>query len=295
MARTTAQMHTGRTLERTIQHVMRRRAESGAEKRWGDPPPPPYEIQRWEAGTQAHLVVASGELDLHAAPAMRETLTSLAARGHTHLVIDMSAATFIDSAMIGVLTGYLKQTRGESASLAIVCSNENVLRTIRVAGLEREVQILKALSDAVVERVATIPRVHPHSNLVAAPRSQSLKLVPHASELAFARGFVIAAARRAGLDPQQQYNLALAANEALANAIEHGCPCRDGMIEMWVDERGAALTVGVRNRGDFILEPLPPDPLHERGRGLRLMKHMVDEISLEHENSVTTVQLSIGR
>jgi anti-sigma regulatory factor (Ser/Thr protein kinase) len=105
----------------------------------------------------------------------------------------------------------------------------------------------------------------------------------------------MAAARRAGLDPRQQYDLALAAHEALANAIEHGHHSRDGSIEMWVDERGAALTVGVRNRGDFTLEPLPPDPLHERGRGLRLMSHLVDEIRLENENALTSVQLSIRR
>ena len=215
--------HTGR--------MTRRLFRPGSEKRWTDPRPPPYEIQRWEEGAQANVVVASGELDLHAAPAMKETLASLASSGHTHLVIDMSAATFVDSAMIGVLAGYLQETRGGTGSLAIVCANENVLRTIRIAGL----------------------------------------------------------------DPQQQYNLSVAANEALANAIEHGLPCSDGKIEMWVDERGAALTVGVRNRGDFILEPLPPDPLRERGRGLGLMRHMVDEMSLEHENDLTTVQLSIGR
>ncbi|MDX6370335.1 MAG: hypothetical protein QOG93_1837, partial [Gaiellaceae bacterium] len=38
----------------------------------------PYEIQTWDSGAKAHLVVASGELDLHAAQSMRETLMSLA-------------------------------------------------------------------------------------------------------------------------------------------------------------------------------------------------------------------------
>jgi anti-anti-sigma factor len=226
---------------------------------------------------------------------MREALASLVALGHSHLVIDLSGASFIDSAMIGVLVGQLRQQPDGSGSLAVVCSNENVVRTLEVAGLAREIQILGALSDAVLERVATMPRAHPSSKLMAAPRTQVLRLVPHASQLAFARGFVVAAARRAGLDPQQQYNLALAASEALANAIEHGLPCRDGSIEMWVDERRGALTVGVRNRGEFVLEPLPADPLYERGRGLRLMRHMVDAISVEHENAQTTVRLSIPR
>jgi serine/threonine-protein kinase RsbW len=138
-----------------------------------------------------------------------------------------------------------------------------------------------------------MPRPHPSSPLLTAPRTQTLRLPPDPCELAFARGFVGAAARRAGFDPRRQYNLALATSEALANAIEHGAPCLDGSIELWVDERRSSLTVGVRNRGEFVLEPLPPDPLYERGRGLRLMRHMVDEISLRHENAVTTVELSI--
>jgi anti-sigma B factor antagonist len=226
---------------------------------------------------------------------MRQALASLAAIGRDHLVIDMSGATFVDSAMIGVLAGHVRQARRAGGSLTIACSNENVLRTFQVAGLEREVEILGGLTDAALERVTTMPRPHPSSKLLAAPRTQTLKVLAHPSQLAFARGFVTAAARRAGLDPRKQYDLALAAHEALANAIEHGIPGRDGSIELWVDERRSSLTVGVRNRGAFVLEPLPPDPLHERGRGLRLMRHSVDRISLQHENAQTTVELSIMR
>ena len=226
---------------------------------------------------------------------MRETLSSLAASGRAHLVIDMSEATFIDSAMISVLAGHLRRTRGGAGSLAVVCSDENILRTLAIAGIDRELQILTELSDTVIEKVATLPRLHEHSRLLPAPQVRELMLPPDASELALARGFAIAAARRAGLDPRRQYNFAVATNEAVANAIEHGRPCPSGSIELWVDEQPSTLTVGVRNGGDFVLEPLPADPLHERGRGLRLMGHMVDAIALEHEGSLTVVRLTMNR
>lgn len=257
--------------------------------------PLPYEIHHWEAGPKAHVVGASGELDLNAAPSMRATLKALAARGRTHLVIDMTDATFIDSAMIGVLAGYIHDSRDGAGSLVVVCSNENILRTFEIAGMGRELEIIGALSDAVVERVVTMPRPHEHSKLLAAPRTQALKLAPDPSELAFARGFAVAAARRVGFDPQQQYDLAVATNEAVANAIEHGRPCRSGSIEMWVDEGRTSLTVGVRDGGDFVLEPLAADPLRERGRGLRLMSQMVDEMSVQRENDETVVRLTISR
>src|SRR6476469_9552093 len=68
----------------------------------------PYEIRHWETGPKSHVVLASGELDRDAAPSMRETLRALVALGRTHLVIDMSDATFLGSAMISVLAGHLR-------------------------------------------------------------------------------------------------------------------------------------------------------------------------------------------
>jgi anti-sigma B factor antagonist len=254
-----------------------------------------YEIRHYESGPEAHVIVASGELDMHAAPGMRDTLSSLVAGGRTHLVIDMSGATFIDSAMISVLSGHLRATRDGAGSLSVVCRSENILRTLEIAGIAHELQILDTLSEAAVKKVAALPRVHEQSKLLAAPRTRTLQLPPHPSELAFARGFAVAAARRAGLDPRQQYNLAVATNEAVANAIQHGEPGPDGSIEMWVDEARDGVTVGVRNGGEFVLEPLSPDPLREGGRGLRLMSQMVDAVSVQRENAQIVVKLSIHR
>jgi anti-anti-sigma factor len=226
---------------------------------------------------------------------MAETLASRAATGRTHLVIDMSAATFIDSAMISVFARHLRETPDGAGSLTVVCPDENIRRTFEIAGMERELTLLRALSDSVIETVAAIPLPHPKSKLLCAPRPMLLRLGADASELRIARGFALAAARRAGLNPRQQYDLVLAAHEAVANAIEHGEPCHDGSIHVWVNERPDAVTVGVRNRGEFILEPLPPDPLPERGRGLRLMSRTVDAISVQRTNAEIEVQLSVNR
>jgi anti-sigma B factor antagonist len=82
-----------------------------------------YEVRHWEAGPQAHVVTASGELDLHAAPALRETMLQLIELGRTEVVVDMSEATFVDSTVIGVLTGRLRELREVNGSLSIVCRN----------------------------------------------------------------------------------------------------------------------------------------------------------------------------
>ena len=254
-----------------------------------------HEINCADSGPRAHVVVASGELDLHAVPYMDQTLNDLISGGRANLVLDMSAATFIDSAMIALLFRQLRAIRGGGGDLAIVCSNENVLATLEVSGFATVVQILRALSDDLVERVAAIPKVHPRSKFVPAPCTHALRVTADPSELARARSFSVAAARRAGFDPRRQYNLALATHEAVANAIEHGRPCRSGGIEIWADHGHTGLTIGVRDGGEFVLGPAPTDPLCERGRGLMLMSAFVDELSLQRESAHTVVRLTIRR
>jgi anti-sigma regulatory factor (Ser/Thr protein kinase) len=121
--------------------------------------------------------------------------------------------------------------------------------------------------------------------------SRELRVSPDACELAVTRRFARAAAERFGLDPPQRNEFVLAANEAVANAIEHGRPCWDGTIHTWVCERADSLTFGVRDAGDFAVVPPPADPLAERGRGLVLMSALVDEVALRRARGHTHLEL----
>jgi anti-sigma B factor antagonist len=107
-----------------------------------------YEVRHWEAGERAHVVTASGELDLVAAPVLRETIVELIDLGRTDLVVDMSEATFIDSTIIGMLVGRLKKLHDVGGSLSLVCAEPNVLRTLEVAGVGRVFGIHPTLADA---------------------------------------------------------------------------------------------------------------------------------------------------
>jgi anti-sigma B factor antagonist len=107
-----------------------------------------YEVRNWEAGPHAHVVTASGELDLNAAPALRETLIGLSDLGQVELIVDMGEATFVDSTVIGVLVARLKALHTAGGSLTLVCRNANVLRTFQIAGIERAFAVYPTLSEA---------------------------------------------------------------------------------------------------------------------------------------------------
>lgn len=113
-----------------------------------------YEIRSWEAGPQAHVVTASGELDLNAAPALRDTLIRLIELGRVELVVDMGEATFIDSTVIGVLVGRLDGLRKTGGSVTLVCRNDNVLRTFEIAGIGRTFTICGTLTEALATTTA---------------------------------------------------------------------------------------------------------------------------------------------
>jgi anti-sigma regulatory factor (Ser/Thr protein kinase) len=122
-----------------------------------------------------------------------------------------------------------------------------------------------------------------------------LRIAPQPSELSRARAFARDAAHRFGLDEPARHDFTVAASEAVANAIEHGQPCSDGTIHLWVSLGARTLTFGVRDAGEFVAEPPSNDPLRTRGRGLMMMSDLVDELALRRVDEYTQVELSTRR
>lgn len=122
-----------------------------------------------------------------------------------------------------------------------------------------------------------------------------LRLRSDFSELGRVRRFASAAANRFGLDERDREDFTLVASEAVANAIEHGGPCRDGAIHVWTLERAGTLTLVVRNGGHFACTPRSLDPLAERGRGLGLIADLVDEMALKSTDGHMQLELTKER
>jgi anti-sigma B factor antagonist len=110
-----------------------------------------FTLSHWSGGSAAHVVSASGELDLQASPELRDLLVQLIDLGQTELVVDLSDVTFIDSTTIGVLAGRQRQLRAVAGELRLVCTNPNLLRTIEISGMGRVFEVHSTLSRALAD------------------------------------------------------------------------------------------------------------------------------------------------
>ncbi|GIL35253.1 STAS domain-containing protein [Phycicoccus sp. DTK01] len=94
------------------------------------------------------VVTVEGEVDVYTAAQLRQTLDQEIADGHTRLVVDLDAVSFLDSTGLGVLVGRLKTVRNSSGWLRIVCTSDRILRVFRITGLDKVFGIHGTLDDA---------------------------------------------------------------------------------------------------------------------------------------------------
>jgi anti-sigma B factor antagonist len=100
-----------------------------------------YYLTEIGAAGDGCAIVVGGELDLCAAPALRDALTRAIERHQTNVTVDLTDATFADSTAIGALLEASGRIRDYGGKLRLICTNKNVLRTVEIAGLERHIAV----------------------------------------------------------------------------------------------------------------------------------------------------------
>jgi anti-sigma regulatory factor (Ser/Thr protein kinase) len=126
-------------------------------------------------------------------------------------------------------------------------------------------------------------------------QQQLLRLPADPSQLTVARRFAEEAAERFGLDESGCYQFKLAVSEAVANAIEHGCPYPDGTVGVELFEEADSLTIEITDCGVFTTNMDEQGSLPERGRGLAFMTVFVDELDILRGEDHTAVRLTKHR
>jgi anti-sigma regulatory factor (Ser/Thr protein kinase) len=90
----------------------------------------------------------------------------------------------------------------------------------------------------------------------------------------------------AGAAPEEVQDVTMAANEAIQNAIEHAHALTRRAVEVLLDRTNGAIELTVRDHGEW-----RPPRESERGRGLPLMRALMDSVEVEPGPQGTTVTL----
>jgi serine phosphatase RsbU (regulator of sigma subunit)/anti-sigma regulatory factor (Ser/Thr protein kinase) len=127
------------------------------------------------------------------------------------------------------------------------------------------------------------------------PRSQEplhLRAPARLSELAAIRTAVRVWLARAGVRGDVAADLLLACGEACANAAEHAYDAEPGSLELDLErERSGAVRLTVRDFGSW---KMPSPVLGDRGRGLRLMRLVMDGVEIVRGDGGTVVTMVRG-
>ena len=83
-----------------------------------------------------HVVAVTGELDLASVGELRRRVNRAFADGRPRLVVDLSAATHIDSSALAELLSAHQRAIGLRGGLALVVTNESIRRILEIRGVE---------------------------------------------------------------------------------------------------------------------------------------------------------------
>lgn len=124
-------------------------------------------------------------------------------------------------------------------------------------------------------------------------RQLNLSIPAEAEQIAQATDAVLACLAVLKVEEEKSMAIGLAVQEALANAVTHGCqndPSKTVQCELSCDESGRILIV-VTDPGpgfDFAAPPKPvvQDVYNDHGRGVFLIRQLMDEVSFQRGGSV---------
>jgi anti-anti-sigma factor len=93
------------------------------------------------------VVFAVGEIDLATSPILREALVE-ALESRRHLVVDLSAVSFLDSTGLGVLIRTQKQIAATHQSMSLVGPTGMVAKVLRITRIDEAIPVHPNLDTA---------------------------------------------------------------------------------------------------------------------------------------------------
>ena len=109
---------------------------------------PDYRIRVLQTAGSDAVIQVIGEVDLVGSYAFKERLSGVLDAGAARVVVDLSAADYVDTNGLSVLWELAKRRTPEGRELAIVCPEGRVRRALATTGLDQVMEVHATLDAA---------------------------------------------------------------------------------------------------------------------------------------------------
>jgi anti-anti-sigma factor len=99
------------------------------------------------------VIAAAGEIDLTNAGSFRDALLTALNAGAFGLIVDLTAATFLDSAGVNALVRASRRASATGATLRLAVAAPALLRVLNLVGVDQLIEV----HPSVAEAVASLP------------------------------------------------------------------------------------------------------------------------------------------
>lgn len=107
-------------------------------------------------GTPARTIIElRGDLDLAAAPALREHLLDALRHSTNLLILDLSGVRFCDASGLAVLVGAQHRAQLLGISLSVAAPRPQIAKVLRITGLDRSLAVYPTVPEALARATAT--------------------------------------------------------------------------------------------------------------------------------------------
>lgn len=215
-------------------------------------------------------MVPARDIDISTVPALRDEMGSLIAAGRRRILLNCENVSFIDSTGLAFLLTRARRLMQRDGMLSLVNVSPQVLRFLQIARL---INVLHVTG----REKPPVPVLSPGTLPVW---SRSISVAEGVEHLALYRHRTVEMLEALPLGRDAVYDTALAVGEALGNAYDHagaaGCVLNarayEDRVVIEVCDCG----------GGFEIAPGETVPeTEERGRGIKLMRMLVDSVEVK--------------
>lgn len=214
------------------------------------------------------VLAPTGDIDLATVPLLREQLDALIRSRVLRVLVSCQNVSFIDSSGQALLLSRARRLQQMGGMLSLVNASAQVARFLQIACL---IDVLHVSS-------ANRPPVPVLAPGAMPLWSRTVRVKDGVEHLGEYRHRVSAELEALDMPEEARFDVALAAGEALSNAYDHGGGCC--VMTMCAYPDRVVIEVSDEGTGFQIAPDEEVTPTEERGRGIRLMRMLVDGVEV---------------